>query len=182
MCIRDRDAIELKKLLHLAEEKYRFSIYNGDPLNIVNYLKSDNFKTLVSFVKSCQAVGVLGEILGKLKEVYTEYPDVLNALSKVEESLKEEATASTGIHVDEETMHMETLVDLLKEELNASDIVVERNTIKARFNEESEFKISVFKQHVKIEIKFKKSIDKRDLNYLFKKVMEIAEKTIRVRL
>ncbi|MEM0224479.1 MAG: hypothetical protein QXS24_00880 [Desulfurococcaceae archaeon] len=173
-----KDAIELKRLVHSAEEKYRFSIYNGELLNLVNYFKSSDFRNLISFMRSCNANELLSEILEKVKEAYGEYPEVIEALNTAlqEVSVKKE----TG--VIGEVFDMEALVKVVKEVLDPREVTINKNAVKALLNEGVEFKINVFKQRVKIEVKFDKSIDKRTLSALFNKVAGIAEKAVRVRL
>jgi len=177
-----KDAIELKKLLHAAEEKYKFSIYGGDPSNLADYLNSSDFRDLVNFLKSCQAIEVLTEILGRAREVYVDYPLVLEALNHALRYISEEKAPSEKVHVEEEQLSVEALASIVKEKLGFPDVAIDKNVIKAALDEEIEFKVSVFKQHVRIEVKFKKTIDKKNLHTLFNKVTDIAEKAVRVRL
>jgi hypothetical protein len=177
-----KDAIELKKLLHAAEEKYKFSIYGGDPSNLANYFNSSDFRDLVNFLKSCQAIEVLTEILRRVREVYVDYPLVLEALNYASIYLSEEKEPSEKVHVEEEQLSVEALASVVKEKLGFRDVTIDKNVIKATLNEEIEFKVGVFKQHVRIEVKFKKTIDKKNLHTLFNKVTDIAEKAVRVRL
>lgn len=82
---------DLKKKLGRAEDKYRFSIYNGDPLRIAKYLESEDFLDLVKYVKALNNEWILEEILRALADEYMEEcPSVAEkareALRKIKES------------------------------------------------------------------------------------------------
>jgi len=78
---------EIRRLVFDAENKYKFSIYNGDPANLAKYLVSDDFKLVVDLFKSSEALEVLEEILLEAKTKYRDIPVVVEAVDKILEQV-----------------------------------------------------------------------------------------------
>ncbi|GAB6147765.1 hypothetical protein [Stetteria hydrogenophila] len=81
---------EVKKRLARAEDKYRFSIYNGDPSRIASYLDSEDFLDLAKYLKAVNNEWILEEILKALAEEYAEEcPKVAEKAREAAGKLKE---------------------------------------------------------------------------------------------
>jgi len=78
---------DIKKALGRAEDKFRFSIYGGNPLNIVSYLESEDFRDLVNTAYSLQVDWVIKEILAALVDEYR--VSCRRIAEKAEEALKQ---------------------------------------------------------------------------------------------
>ncbi len=63
---------EIKNRIARAEDKYRFTIYGGDPRRLVDYLDSDEWRELAAYAKNLNADWVLARILEKLIDEYKE--------------------------------------------------------------------------------------------------------------
>jgi len=63
---------EIKNRLARAEDKYRFSIYGGKPIRLVDYLSSDDWAELVQYASNLNVEWVLIDILRALEEAYRE--------------------------------------------------------------------------------------------------------------
>jgi hypothetical protein len=61
---------DLRKAFSRAEDKYKFSIYGGNPLRLIDYLESEDFKDLLSTAINLNIEWVLKEILESLAEEY----------------------------------------------------------------------------------------------------------------
>ena len=61
---------DLRKAFSKAENKYNFSIYEGNPENLVKYMKSEDFANLLSIAISLNIEWVIREILEALADEY----------------------------------------------------------------------------------------------------------------
>jgi len=74
---------EVRKLIFEAENKYRFSIYNGDPSNLAAYLMSEDFKLVLNIFESANSLDILEEILLEARKKYSDIITVVNAIEAV---------------------------------------------------------------------------------------------------
>lgn len=74
---------EVRKLIAKAENRYRFSSFGGNPENLAKYLRSEDFKLVISAFESANALDVLIDILGVAREKYSDLPVVVEAIDKV---------------------------------------------------------------------------------------------------
>jgi hypothetical protein len=85
---------EIRRMIFDAENKYRFSVFNGNPEKLADYLASDDFILLIRLFKTVKAVDVLKEILEETRNKYSTLPRVVEEiekiLSKIEEIAREE--------------------------------------------------------------------------------------------
>lgn len=82
---------DIKKRLGQAEDKYRFSLYNGNPLRLVDYLRSEDFLELAKYLKALHVDWILDGILQALEEEYSEScRPVAEAAREARRTLKEE--------------------------------------------------------------------------------------------
>lgn len=63
---------ELKARLARAEDKFKFSIFNGDPSRIADFLSSEEWADLVEYARNLHAAWVLEAVLKELSEAYKE--------------------------------------------------------------------------------------------------------------
>ncbi len=61
---------DLRKAFSKAEDKYKFSIYGGDPSNLVKYLSSDDFKDLLALSINLNVEWVVKDILEGIADEY----------------------------------------------------------------------------------------------------------------
>ncbi|GBF09763.1 hypothetical protein apy_14880 [Aeropyrum pernix] len=80
---------DIRDMLGRGEDKYRFSIYGGDPRNIVKYFDSEEWRDLVEYAANTGALSMLMEILDALAAEYRrECPEVAEAAEREVERLK----------------------------------------------------------------------------------------------
>ena len=83
---------DIKKRLGRAEDKYRFSLYNGDLRRLADYLKSEDFIDLIKYLKALNQEWILEEILKAAASVYDkECPEVADKLREAIKVVKEQA-------------------------------------------------------------------------------------------
>ncbi len=63
---------DVRNHLGKAEDKYKFSIYGGDPRGIIAYLKSEDWKDLVDYAANTNSLELLRDILVSLAKEYSE--------------------------------------------------------------------------------------------------------------
>ncbi len=79
---------EIRKKLEIAEAKYDFSAFAGNPKNLVKFLQSPEWKEIVSLFKAAEAEAALIEILKRAKEAYSDDEEIVKAIEKALEELK----------------------------------------------------------------------------------------------
>ena len=82
---------EARRVISRAEDKYRFSVYGGNPANLYRYLRSHDFRELIVLFKSANAVDVLKEILSLTAETYADISEIVDEAKKIINSLTGEA-------------------------------------------------------------------------------------------
>jgi hypothetical protein len=63
---------DIRKALGRAEDKYKFSLFGGDPSRLLDYLNSQEFQDLVELLRAHQLEWVIIEILEALAREYSE--------------------------------------------------------------------------------------------------------------
>lgn len=180
--LKPRDAIEIKKFVFAAEEKYKFSTYGGNPANLVLFLKSSEFKDLVNMFESLGARTALIEVLNELMESYADMSELVNLVKQVINSLEKRGNAR-DVHVTR--THYKLVVDLkrveekLRERLGA-DVVTGEKQVYASLNRVAELKISDLKQHIKLELKVRKDTNEHVIKALLREVVKIVEEATSV--
>ena len=61
---------DLRKAFAKAEDKFKFTIYGGDPIKLIDYFGSDDFADLINIASSLNIEWVLKEILEAIAEEY----------------------------------------------------------------------------------------------------------------
>lgn len=84
---------EIRKFIAEAENKYQFSIFNGDPEKLADYLLSEDFTLLVKLFKSAGSLDVLEEILLETREKYSDLPRISKTIDKVLKKIREQEKA-----------------------------------------------------------------------------------------
>lgn len=74
---------EIRKFVLEAENKYKFSIFGGNPEKLVDYFLSEDFKLLIDLFESCNSLEVLREILVETKKKYHGLPQISKAINRV---------------------------------------------------------------------------------------------------
>ncbi len=76
---------EIRKKLEKAENKYKFSAFDGDPKRLADFLRSPDWKEVVTLLKQAKLEAVARKILEKVIESY----DIEEVKKAAEEALKE---------------------------------------------------------------------------------------------
>ncbi len=79
---------DVRKFVGQAEDKYKFSIYGGDPSRLAEYLSSRDFDDVLSILRDSGLTRIAEEILENVINAYKEYPEVVEAARKRLEQLK----------------------------------------------------------------------------------------------
>ncbi|MEM1873554.1 MAG: hypothetical protein QXS85_02280 [Acidilobaceae archaeon] len=109
---------ELKKRMARAEDKFKFSIYGGDPRRLVDFLDSDEWREIVNYAKSMDALWILEEALKKLEREYeASCPDVAAKVGTVLASL-----AGAREYPSSETKRQEITLDVIARRLKLEGI------------------------------------------------------------
>lgn len=85
---------EVRKLIALAEDKYGFSSFEGNPGNLAKYLRSTDFDLVIGVLKSANAMDLVKEILKKVIENYRDLAEVVAAARERIESIEKGVEAS----------------------------------------------------------------------------------------
>ncbi|MCE4612169.1 MAG: hypothetical protein F7B17_09390 [Desulfurococcales archaeon] len=130
---------DIRKRLSSAEDKFKFSIYGGDPARLLDYFESEEWAGLVDYAKNTHSEEVLLQILKRLAEEYgDECPDV--ASRALEEA---ERIAREGGKVGREELSVERIVRKLKLmgykiDVEGSKIVIDEGIVKVEMRVEEE--------------------------------------------
>ena len=185
-----KEAIEAKKMVYQAEEKFKFSAYGGNPANLVYYFKSDDFSSLIKLLSSSSAGDILIEVLEETKSSYSEIKELnevidnlIRAISKptVNKRFKDgekppQSPSGGDLNLD----LVSSLTSFVEEKLGFKPVTTERGFL-VKFNNIVELKINVLKRSTKIELKIKNIPNKQDLliTYL-EKVLGFVQEIIRI--
>lgn len=124
---------EIRKKLERAENKYKFSAFDGDPKRLADFLRSPDWKEIVTLLKQAKLEAVARKILEKVIESY----DIEEVKKAAEEALKE-------IKESKEEEKAEKLKDKVKEvvgdrylvKMSEDYVVVEGDTLFLKVAEE----------------------------------------------
>ena len=140
---------EARKLIASAENKYNFSVYGGDPVNLAKYIMSSDFDLVVSLLKSANALDVLVDILKTTRDTYSDIPEVVEAIEERLSSLEREVTRVSEKQVVREAI--EEKIAGLKTSVVGDRVVVE----------DKGFRAEVIVDRDKYVVKINTSIEKR---------------------
>lgn len=163
-----------------AEEKYRFSIYNGDVLNLVNYFKSRDFNELLNYVNSIGAIKVIIEILERTVEAYSEHGEIREYITKfLEEYMLKEKPGYEEIPGSRRRtlFDVEQLVNIARDIFDQSHVEALSNGIRVILPDDVELKVTLLKQNIKIELKLKGEVDDSRIRKILLEAKNIAKKT-----
>lgn len=136
---------ELKSKMAKAEDKFKFSIYGGNPLKLVDFFSSEEWADIVEYARNINVEWLLEAILKKLIEEYKD--GCLEVASKASEAMKTLGLKKTEII---EEVSLESIIKRLKfyglkfevkRENGAEYIVIEEPLVKIKLKV-SEGKIS----------------------------------------
>jgi len=83
---------EIRRFIVEAEVKYGFSVFNGNPENLKNYLQSKDFTLLISLFKTSNSLDILEEILSEVLDKYSDLPGVADAVKETLEAVRASRT------------------------------------------------------------------------------------------
>lgn len=82
----------LKERMARAEDKYKFSIYGGNPAKLIDFFSSEDWVDIVKMARGSRALAILERSLNRLIESYKDScPDVAAKASEAIASLGKEA-------------------------------------------------------------------------------------------
>ncbi|MEB3817009.1 MAG: hypothetical protein LRS46_03610 [Desulfurococcales archaeon] len=126
---------DIRKALARAEDKYKFTIFGGNPLKLLDYFDSSEFQELIEMLKSHQLEWVLVEILKRLSEDYKERcpPVARRAAELVEEIRRSPVEKARKEAMDLDFIYRSLKIRGYKVEKNEEGyIVLEEPGVKAR--------------------------------------------------
>ncbi len=102
---------DIRKALGRAEDKYKFSIFGGNPLMLKDYLSSQEFQDLVELLRVHNLTWVIEKILDGLLEEYKEScPEVAEAAKRALEEIRR----SPRERRDKERVDLDIMYRMLK--------------------------------------------------------------------
>ncbi|MEB3851623.1 MAG: hypothetical protein LRS49_03440 [Desulfurococcales archaeon] len=126
---------DIRKALGRAEDKYKFSIFGGNPLRIRDYLKSQDFMDLVEQLSAHQLTWVLEKIIEALAD---EYSDTCPPVAEEAKRILEEIKKSPKERKDRDKMDQDIIYRTLKlhgykvERDDSGSILIDEPGIRAR--------------------------------------------------
>lgn len=169
-------ASEVRKLIFLAEVKYKFSIYDGDIRNLKLYLESREFADLVDFLRSTNCIDVLVEVLERAKKAYSDIEYLRSTIERALYQVKESLTKGSNKE-DELLRSIDELAERLKKKINTKQVKMLKRTIRLVIDENTELKIKVFRGRVIIEVLVRRVIEKPAWKDLLEVIERFVEKT-----
>lgn len=112
---------EISGLFAHYEEKYRFSIYGGDIVNLAKFFSSSDFKEVVSIFRSNNVIHLLEKILAKSLEEYGDLSIVKNSILEACERF--ELSCGEGVAVDSHTV----IEEYIKRKIPDSAVALKKN-------------------------------------------------------
>ena len=73
---------DVKKTVGIAEDKYKFSAYGGNPARLADYLNSRDFDDVLNILKSSGLLSLAESMLERVIEEYSDYPEVVELLGR----------------------------------------------------------------------------------------------------
>lgn len=169
-------ASEVRKLIFLAEVKYKFSIYDGDIRNLKLYLESREFADLVDFLRSTNCINVLVEVLERAKKAYSDIEYLRSTIERALYQVKESLTKGSNKE-DELLRSIDELAERLKKKINTKQVKMLKRTIRLVIDENTELKIKVFRGRVIVEVLVRRVIEKPAWKDLLEVIERFVEKT-----
>ncbi len=94
---------DIRKHIGRAEDKYRFTVFGGDPSKLVDYFNSDDWRDLVEYLRNLHMEWILKEILNTLIAEYSQNcPQVVETARKAAEGLE---TKGEERKIDRDTVY-----------------------------------------------------------------------------
>ena len=169
-------ASEVRKLIFLAEVKYKFSIYDGDIRNLKLYLESREFADLVDFLRSTNCINVLVEVLERAKKAYSDIEYLRSTIERALYQVKESLTKGSNKE-DELLRSIDELAERLKKKINTKQVKMLKRTIRLVIDENTELKIKVFRGRAIVEVLVRRIIEKPAWKDLLEVIERFVEKT-----
>ncbi|WFO75378.1 hypothetical protein J4526_00255 [Desulfurococcaceae archaeon MEX13E-LK6-19] len=159
---------EVRKLIALAEDKYGFSSFGGNPGNLAKYLRSRDFDLVISALKSANASDLVLEILNTIIEKYRDLPDVVAAAQERIQSLEKGVVRKP----EEDTLLQEIARMLVGAKINETDkgIIIEYKNVRALLTK------TPHNYNIEITTILKIPLDKKDTIFeIIRKIASIIE-------
>ncbi len=102
---------DIRKALGRAEDKFKFSVFGGDPSRLVDYLDSSEFQDLVELLRAHQLEWVLIEIL---EELAREYEDSCPLVAERARSAADEIKRNPAERLKKEALDLDYIYRSLK--------------------------------------------------------------------
>ncbi|MEM0380972.1 MAG: hypothetical protein QXX35_03435 [Desulfurococcaceae archaeon] len=83
---------EIRRLLIDAEDKYRFSVFGGNPEKLVDYFKSDDFRIMYRLFNSINSLDILREILETTREKHVDLPELVKVIDELINKIEKEVS------------------------------------------------------------------------------------------
>jgi len=166
---------EIRKKLELAENKYNFSAFGGDPKNLVKFFQSPLWKEVVELFDAAGARAALIKILEKTKEAYKDDEEIVKAVERALEELKKggEVEKVTNVLDMVKKAVEEVVGDFAEVKLSEDKVIVEGDRFEAKVEEHGG------KYSVRLEVRgvFEAS-SLEEIKGLLKEAKELASKLV----
>jgi len=169
-------ASEIRKLVLQAENKYKFSVFGGDPRNLKLYLNSEEFSELVKFLATSGYRDVLLRILEETREAYSELEDVRLAVESAIRSISREDGFKDTSETSELSIGINELAETIRKRLGIDHVEVSKKSIKLLVNDNIELRLRVFKGKLKLEVVVRKLIERSTPEGLLEVIGKLVEK------
>ncbi len=158
-------ADEIRQQIGRAEDKYKFHVFGGDIRGLAKYLQSDDFKSLLQFIKGAgkDSVEVFKKILLEARNAYSDVDEVKEAIEKILRELEgaksaEEETSATVADIDEVFRRLKEYLEKEKLQFSISKsnnaIVIRARNLEATISFDDERKTV----HITYTVKGKREI------------------------
>ncbi|MEB3845315.1 MAG: hypothetical protein LRS48_06545 [Desulfurococcales archaeon] len=116
---------ELRKRLGRAEDKYRYSIYGGDPSRLHDFLKSQDWRDLEDYAEKMNIEWVLIAILKRAYEKYKDAcPSLAEAIRIELDRLENKAKGGKGEEITAEAVYRKLKFEGYKVDMNNDTIII----------------------------------------------------------
>ncbi len=125
---------EIRKKLESAENKYKFSAFDGDPKRLADFLRSPDWKEIVTLLKQAKLEIVARKILEKVIESY-DIDEVKKAAKEALKELKESKKEEESERLKDKVR--EVVGDKYLVKMSEDYVIVEGDTLFIKVSEES---------------------------------------------
>ncbi|WP_168050138.1 hypothetical protein [Ignicoccus islandicus] len=161
---------EIRKKLEIAENKYDFSAFMGNPKNLVKFFQSPEWKEIVSLFKAAEAEAALIKILERAKEAYKDDEEIVKAIEKALEEVKS-GKSEDITNLESLKKRIESVLKDVEVKISGDRVVFESEKLEGYIEEEKGEYL------VKIEVRgVKRASNWNEIESLLREAEDLASK------